>query len=176
MNLELPVVLSSLFNNSLANADYPTLLKKSEEAFELLQVTKKQQKLVQEKTRGQASSRLWFRMRTERITASKFKNINACHTDPAWPSHYLIMSICHPEMTRFNTEATKWGCHHEQTAWDAYCRYQKEKHANFTVSDSTLFLSTEHPYRGASPDGQVTCKCYGARRCETKVLMRGNTV
>ena len=77
----LPVVLSSLFDNSLADADYPTLLKKSEEAFELLQVTKKQQELVEEKTREQASSRLWFRMRTGRITASKFKN--ACHTDPA---------------------------------------------------------------------------------------------
>ena len=85
MNPELPVVLSSLFDNSLADADYPTLLKKSEEAFELLQVTKKQQELVEEKTCEQASSRLWFRMWTGRITASKFKN--ACHTDPACPSH-----------------------------------------------------------------------------------------
>ena len=39
VNPELPVVLSSLFDNSLADADYPTLLRKSEEAFELLQVT-----------------------------------------------------------------------------------------------------------------------------------------
>ena len=63
------------------------------------------------KDRGQASSWLWFRMRTGRITASKFKK--ARHTDPAWPSHSLIMSISHPEMTRFKTEATKWGCHHD---------------------------------------------------------------
>lgn len=174
VNPELPVVLSSLFDNSLSDADYPTLLTKSEEAFELLQVTKKQQELVEEKTREQASSRLWFRMRTGRITASKFKN--ACHTDPACPSHSLIMSICHPEMARFNTEATKWGCHHEKTARDAYCRYQKEKHVNFTVSDSGLFLSTEHPYLGASPDGLVTCECCGAGGCETKVLMHGNTL
>ena len=106
-NPELPVVLSSLFDNSLAHADYPTLLKKSEEAFELLQVTKKQQELVEEKTREQASSRLWFRMRTGRITASKLKN--ACHTDPACPSHSLIMSICHPEIARFNTEGGEHG-------------------------------------------------------------------
>ena len=59
---------------------------------------------------------------------------------------------------------------------DVYCRYQKEKHVNFTVSDSGLFLSTEHPFLGASPDGLVTCKCCGAGGCETKVLMRGNTV
>ena len=129
---------------------------------------------MEEKTREQASSRLWFRMRTGRITASKFKN--ACHTDSARPSHSLIMSICHPEIARFNTEATKWGCHHEKTARDANCRYQKEKHVNFTVSDSGLFLSTEHPFLGASPDGLVTCECCGAGGCETKVLMRGNTV
>ena len=59
---------------------------------------------------------------------------------------------------------------------DAYCRYQKEKHVNFTVSDPGLFLSTEHPYLRASPDGLVTCECCGAGGCETKVLMHGNTV
>jgi len=128
---ELPAVLSNLFDNSLADADYPTLLQKAEEAFEQLEGTKKQQELVEEKIRGQANCRLWFRMRTGRITASKFKS--ACHTDPACPSHSLIMSICHPEMARFNTEATKWGCHHEQTARDAYYRYQKERHKNFSV-------------------------------------------
>ena len=80
------------------------------------------------------------------------------------------MSICHPEMARFNTEATKWGCHHEKTARDAYCRYQKEKHINFTVSDSSLYLSTEHPFLGASPDGLVTCECCGTGGCETKVF------
>lgn len=129
---------------------------------------------MEEKTREQASSRLWFCMRTGRITASKFKN--ACHTDPACPSHSLIMSICHPEMAGFNTEATKWGCHPEKTMRDAYCRYQKEKHVNFTVSDSGLFLSTEHPYLGASPDGLVTHECCGAGGCETKVLICGKKI
>ena len=171
---ELPAVLSNLFDNSLADADYPTLLQKAEEAFEQLEVTKKQQELVEEKTRGQASCRLWFRMRTGRITASKFKS--ACHTDPACPSHSLIMSICHPEIARFNTEATKWGCHHEQTARDAYYRYQKERHKNFKVSDSGLFVSTEHPYLGASPDGLVTCDCCGAGGCEIKVLICARVV
>ena len=46
------------------------------------------------------------------------------------PSHSLIMSICHPEIPHFNTEATKWGSHYEKRARDAYCRYQKEMHVN----------------------------------------------
>ena len=59
---------------------------------------------------------------------------------------------------------------------DAYYRYQKEKHVNFTASDSGLFLSTEHPFLRASPDGLVTCECGDADGCETEVLMRGNAV
>ena len=168
LNPELPLVLSNLFDKSLAETDYPTLLEKAEEAVQQLQVTKKQQALVEEKTRDQANSRLWFRMRTGRITASKFKS--ACHTDPSCPSHSLIMGICHPEMARFNTEATKWGCQHERAAREAYSCFQKERHKNFTVSDSGLFVSTEHPYLGASPDGLVTCECCGAGACEIKVL------
>lgn len=118
---DLPDVLSNLYDESLANADYPTLLEKANEIVEEIQVTKKQQALVEERTRDQADSRLWFRMRTGRITASKFKN--ACHTDPSCPSHSLIMSICHTEMARFNTEATKWGCQHEKVAKETYASF-----------------------------------------------------
>jgi len=81
------------------------------------------------------------------------------------------MGICHPEMAQFITEATKWGCQPERTAREAYRNHQKERHANFTVTDSGLFLSTEHPYMGASPDGMVNCKCCGAGACEIKVII-----
>ena len=70
---ELPIVLSNLFDKHLADADFPCLLEKAEEVVESLVVDKNQQALVEEKTRDQANSRLWFRMRTGRITASKFK-------------------------------------------------------------------------------------------------------
>ncbi|PFX24047.1 hypothetical protein AWC38_SpisGene11396 [Stylophora pistillata] len=157
---DLPDVLSNLYDESLANADYPTLLEKANKIVEELQVTKKQQALVEERTRDQADSRLWFRMRTGRITASKFKN--ACDTDPSCPSHSLIMSICHPEMARFSTEATKWGCQLEKVAKETYASFQNGKHKNFSMSYSGLFVSTDHSYLGASPDGLVCCDCCGA--------------
>ena len=137
---ELPIVLSNLFDQHLADADFPCLLEKAEEVVESLMVDKNQKALVEEKTRDQASSRLWFRMRTGRITASKFKA--ACRIDPTCPSQSLIMGICHPEMARSNTEATKWGCQHEGTAREACCRYQKNRHADFVVTDPGLFIST----------------------------------
>ena len=166
---ELPIVLSNLFDKHLADADFLCLLEKAEEVVESLEVDKNQQALVEEKTRDQANSRLWFRMRTGRITASKFKA--ACRTDPTCPSQSLIMGICHPEMAHFNTEATKWGCQHEGTAREVCCRYQKNRHADFVVTDSGVFISTKHPYLGALPDGMVTCGCCGAGVCKIKVLL-----
>ena len=66
-------------------------------------MTKEQQIIVKEKTRNQAKSNIWFKMRTDRVTASKFKAI--CHTDPAYPSVSLITSIWHPELSTFDGAA-----------------------------------------------------------------------
>ena len=73
-------------------------------------VTTNQVLAVEAKTEDQTGLRLWFPMRTGRITASKFKS--ACRTGPASPSLSLIMAICHPETCCFSTSATKWGCQH----------------------------------------------------------------
>ena len=62
----------------------------------IIKVTEAKAKHVEMKTRAQSSSRLWFRMRAGRITASHFKS--ACHTNLARPSISLTMAICHPKM------------------------------------------------------------------------------
>lgn len=67
---------------------------------------------VEQGTREQANSPLWYQMRTGRISASRLKAV--CHTDPAMPSMSLIMSICHPEISRFKTASTVYGCEHEK--------------------------------------------------------------
>ena len=111
--------------------------------------------------------RVWFRMRTGRITASNFKR--ACHTDPANPSKSLIMSICYPEALRFSTVATRWGCRHEHVALEMYTHMFGGEHEDFRVSKCGLFISTEYPFLGASPDGHVQCSCCGLGICEVKV-------
>ena len=42
-------------------------------------------------------------------------------------------------------------------------------HHNFKVEESGLFISTEYPFVGASPDGLVTCACCSDGVCEIKV-------
>ncbi len=127
-------------------------------------------KAVEMKTRDQSNSRLWFRMRAGRITASKFKAV--CCTDLSSPSLSLILSICHPNTMRFRTAATSWGCQHEK---DALEQYQKTSlHDKANVYPSGFFISSDYPYFGASPDGIVHCFCCGSGICEVKVSEMAN--
>lgn len=150
---DLPPVLADLYDPSNLGLSYYELLKVSSETN--VTISSEQCKAVELRTRDQANSRLWFRMRAGRITASKFRSV--CHTDPASPSLSLIMSICHPETVRFKTAATSWGCEHEKSALQQY--KQASVHNQLSVSPAGLFISVEHPYVGASPDAMVCCSC-----------------
>ena len=70
--------------------------------------------MVEQVTRSQAHSKLWYVYRAGRITASNFKS--AVHTNPSNPSTSLIKKICYPQSYKFKTEATQWGLDHEQLA------------------------------------------------------------
>ena len=163
LDKDLPMVLSDLYKSDNLTLGYDNLLQLALETR--LKVTSDQSKAVETKTRDQANSRIWFHMRAGRITASKFKT--ACCTDPANPSKSLIMSVCYPELFRFKTEATKWGCRHEQLALEIYSN--KTQHENMKLSKCGFFISTEYPFLGASPDGVVECSCCGSGVCEVKV-------
>ena len=107
-----PCVLTSLYDPEKLTLDFSELLKKCEEVK--LTVTPEQAKSVERATKSQASSKLWFRVRSGRITASKMKRV--CRSNPDLPSQSLIKSICYPESVSFSVDATKWGCKHEDTA------------------------------------------------------------
>lgn len=120
-----------------------------------ISITAEQANAVEVLTRGQAILRIWFRMWAGRVTASKFNA--ACCTDPADPSKSLMISVCYPEMFRFNTSAIRWGCEHEQLALEIYL--MENKHENVKLSKCGLFISVEHLFLGASPDSIVECTC-----------------
>ncbi len=85
----------------------------------------------------------------------------ACHTNLASQSVSLIANICFPELYRFRTPATTWGCKHEESTRDKYLQLALHSHTNVKVEDSGLFFSVEYPFIGASPDGLVACDCCG---------------
>jgi hypothetical protein len=109
--------------------DYGELLTIAKQS--VITVTCAQIEAVESKTRGQSQSRIWYQMRSGRITASNFKS--ACHTDEATPSNSLITTICHPELVKFTSVATSWGLNHEKTARDLYQSLFTTVHEDFKV-------------------------------------------
>ena len=67
-------------------------------------VSVEQAKEVELATRTQYKSKLWYRFRAGRITASKAKS--ACNTDPSKPSQSLVKAIGYPDSCTFSTVAT----------------------------------------------------------------------
>ena len=85
---------------------------------------------VEKETRLQSSSKLWFRYRAGRVTASLIKAV--CRTDASKPQS-LVISICYTESFCFTSKQTTWGCKHEKSAREHYMMAVKGQHANFTI-------------------------------------------
>ena len=140
--LSLP--LSPLFESSCSNMSYTDILVKCESVFQGLTINEQQCKNIEVSTRGQANSKLWFRLRAGRVTASKFKA--ACHTDITQPSQSLIKSVCYPESSKFSSKATQWGCIHEKMAREVHFEKMQCNHSNFTIQDKGLVIDHQYPY------------------------------
>ena len=140
----LPPSLSELRDKNMIIAGFHEILQALEKLPDKFNITKDQKAAVEKETREQSSSRLWFRMRCGRITAFRFKSV--CRTDPVCPSLSLIMGICHPDLSKFATNATKWGCDHESTAREAYLHQAQNENDNLSQREAGLFISTEYAY------------------------------
>ena len=159
-----PPILTELHDERYHDADYEDLLYHCSSLD--ISFTQEEGKAAEECTRDQAASDTWFRLRAGRITASKMKAV--CRTDKQKPSISLIKNICYPEKFKFSTPATAWGCEHEKEALGLFVSKMSEKHQNFKVEDSGIFLNPKFPFLGASPDGVATCDCCGVKLVEIK--------
>ena len=122
-----------------------------------LVLTEEMAKQVELETRQQASSKLWYKYRAGRVTASNMKSV--CHTDSANPSQSLIKRICYPELFVFTSKQTEWGKKHETIARERYLKVARVKHQNLQLSENGLYINPKWPFIGASPDGIVKCDC-----------------
>ena len=156
---DLPPLLSS-YSNYLTK-QYTELL--SIAADVSLSVTPAQCNAVEECTRQQSKSNLWFNLRSGRVTAS-------------FHQPDLIMSCCYPEMSKFKTSATAWGCKHENQARKHYEVQSSKSHNNFSIAESVFFIHSDFPYIGASPEGLVECSSCGNGICEVKASFSFNYV
>ena len=102
----LPRVLQAIYKPTYLENDFPELLSIAE-SFLNDRVTPQMVHNLTQLTHGQSKSRIWYRYKAGRITASRFRQV--LHTDPNKPSLSLLKAICYPETYKFSTQATSWG-------------------------------------------------------------------
>ena len=161
-----PTVLTELRDEDTFDMNFAELLDHCKGIAAGISVTQEQAATVEKETREQANSKLWFRFRAGRITASKMKL--ACCTDPTQPAASLIKAVCYPDRFRFTSKATDWGCSHEKLARDMFLEQFRLDHPTAKIEDVGFFINPEVPYIGASPDGLLSCECCGIHVIEVK--------
>ncbi|XP_035689579.1 uncharacterized protein LOC118424879 [Branchiostoma floridae] len=165
-DIALPKPIPEHYNPRYAELSFDELLEKCSEVNENLSLTPGQIHAIEESTRDQAKSNVWYRQRAGRITASNLKA--ACHSNPDKPSKSVVMGVCYPQTQRFVSPFTNWGQLHESTALKVYEERMIDNHEGFQTYESGLHINNDWPYLGATPDGLVECKCCGKGVCEMK--------
>ena len=95
---------------------------------------------MEEATKDQATSRMWYAQRAGRITVSRFKA--AAKTDLSQPSQSTYQVHLLSREPTFKSRATEWSCTHERDALAAYQQQEEPNHRGFNMSHSGLVLST----------------------------------
>ncbi len=169
VSTKLPPSLNTLYNDKHENLTPDELNKLCIETLSKLSISKQQVELIAETTKAQSKSKNWYMQRAGRVTAS---NAKGCFTTSIEnPSVSLVKKICYPDVYKFTSKTTAWGCEHEAAARDHYIlvmRAHPNPHPNFKVSQTGFHISQSHPFMGASPDGISKCDCCGIGVIEVK--------
>ena len=95
---------------------------------------------------------LWHEVRRYRITSSLFGSVLSRRDNT--PPDALVMRIIQPK--QFSSAATQHGIEMEPVAITRYMKHQHSNgHPDLCVCSAGFFVSTSHPFLGASPDGSV---------------------
>ena len=156
-----PKPINSLFQPEYGELPYDELLDVCQTIS--INITAPMAKSIEATTKAQSGSKMWFRYRAGRVTASRMQAV--CHTNE---SKSLIKCICYPEAFSFTSKQTSWGCKHEKAAKELYMKKELENHHNLEIKDSGLCINPQWPFIGASPDGIISCQCHGTGVLELK--------
>ncbi|CAN7950895.1 unnamed protein product [Ixodes pacificus] len=158
--------LLQLFDHNACDLTWEELQAKTASLAELLEMDDSTIVAIEQKTRRQSDSVLWYKYRSGRITASNFRSI--CHTSLADPSKSLLERICYPQRNRFSTAATRYGIENEPKAIAAYEALATAGHECVTFRRPGLMIAKGRPFLAATPDLLVECACCGKGVVEVK--------
>ena len=107
---------------------------------------------IEQHTRNQSHTSLWYEARRYRLTASFFGLVS--RRRPSTSPHSLVLSIL--QYKSFESAATEWGKKYEDIAIEKYVAIQRESgHSDLYACKSGFVISEEYPFLGASPDAAV---------------------
>ena len=138
---------------SSPNISDTSKLKETVAAFKVsLKLPSDRLREIEQSTREQRHSELWFSVRRYRMTASRFGEI--LRRKLTTPPDALVLSILQPRS--FSSAATDWGIQNESLAIQAYLSYQcQQGNDSITVGPSGILVSETHPFLRATPDGTI---------------------
>lgn len=122
------------------------LEKKCEAYMNSLIIDSAKQNEIETSTKAQSNSLLWREERCKRLTASNFGKI--CKMKNNTPCSKTVIQIVYN--TQIKCKAIEYGKSHENHAIKEF-----EKHTNFIVQSSGLWIDLETFYLAASPDGLI---------------------
>ena len=164
---KLPSSLLSLRSSKYSNMSPHELLGACQRVFDSLSVSIEEATYLEESTRLQSHSPLWFHHRTGRITASMFKRVKqASILKP--PTSLIKMIMQETKVDSSKVPALHWGISNEAQARREYLDSAKEHHSNLECSESGLHVNPRFPHLGATPDGVLMCDCCGNGLIEIK--------
>ena len=145
--------VTTAVNNPDPSIPDTCVLKETIVAFkESLKLSAEKLREIEQTTREQRNSSLWFSVRRYRITASIFGKI--LHRLSTTSPDSLVLSILEPRS--FTSAATTWGIENESKAIEQYISYQHQQRSKeLTVGPCGFLISGSHPFLGATPDGTV---------------------
>lgn len=109
-----------------------------------LSITIEDSRQLEEATRDQCSSELWFKERRKRLTASQFGLVMKRRTI----TDKFIETLINPK--QFSSAATGYGASNEKKALRAYILK-----TGYHTHTCGLLVNPNFPFLGASPDGKV---------------------
>ena len=117
-----------------------------------LELSPQQIRELEQNTREQYQSLLWYSAPRYRLTASTFGRIYQLL--PTTPPDSLVKQLLHSQS--FSTNATEWGKENEPIALQKYVQHQLSTgHTGLVTCSAGFVVSEEYPFLGASPDAFV---------------------
>ena len=163
---KLPQPLTALKKHLYSEMSPEELRAACKEVFQRITVSQEECAYLEQCTRLQSQSKLWFEHRIGRITASKFSVVARASLDS--PPASLVKQLMERSRLFSSVPAIQWGIEHEDVARKAYLELAREKHINLHYTSAGLYINPSFPHLGATPDGLISCDCCGEGLIEIK--------